>query len=150
MEFGHSSWLVRTGKCQLSDCSTHCDDVNGFLIKTCILYFGYLYNNFRGPKVDDCKFEVRCTAKPNGELHVKTNSLSVAISQGIYRNGREEMWESILIICQREEDGTLNSRVIVSHPDWDHNLQVASLKSSSLADAHSNSAMECDLKTVAL
>jgi hypothetical protein len=101
-------------------------------------------------KVDDCKFEVRCTAKPNGELHVKTQSLSVAISQAIHRNGSEEMWESILIICQREEDGTINSKVIVSHPDWDHNLQIASIKSSCLADTHSNSAIECDLKPIPL
>jgi hypothetical protein len=100
--------------------------------------------------VDDSKFEVRCTAKPNGELHVKTQSLSVAISQSILRNGSEEMWESILIICQREDDGTISSKVIVSHPDWDHNLQIASIKSSCLDDTHPNSSMECDLKAVPL
>jgi hypothetical protein len=101
-------------------------------------------------KVDDRKFEVRCTAKPNGELHVKTQSLSVTISQLITRNGAEEMWDSILIICNQDDDGTIKSQIIVSHPDWDHNVQIAVIKSSDSVGDHTNPALVCELKPIPL
>jgi hypothetical protein len=100
--------------------------------------------------VDDRKYEVRCIAAPHGELHVRTDSVSVTISQAIRRNGCEEMWNSILIICERGEDGAIHSKVIVSHPDWDQNLQIAAIKSSVKAENNSNSGLECDFKVVRL
>jgi hypothetical protein len=96
--------------------------------------------------VDDCKYEVRCIAKPHGELHVKSESLSVSISQAIRRNGAEEMWNSILIICDRDENGAISAKVIVSHPDWDQNLQIAAIKSFVDEENNSHSGLECDLK----
>jgi len=103
-----------------------------------------------GPHVDDRKYEVRCIAKPHGELHVKTESVSVSISQAIVRNGVEEMWNSILIICEQDENGTMNAKVIISHPDWDQNLQIAAIKSSVDRENNSHSGLECDLKVLPL
>jgi len=100
--------------------------------------------------VDDRKYEVRCVAGPHGELHVKSESLSVSISQAIRRNGSEEMWNSILIICERDEDGAISAKVIVSHPDWDQNLQIAAIKSSFDAENNSHCGLECDLKVLPL
>lgn len=100
--------------------------------------------------MDDRKYEVRCIAKPHGELHVKTESVSVSISQAIQRNGTEEMWNSILIICERDEDGAINAKVIVSHPDWDQNLQIATIKSFVDTENNSHSGLECDLKVLPL
>jgi hypothetical protein len=100
--------------------------------------------------VDDCKYEVRCIAKPHGELHVKSESVSVSISQAIRRNGTEEMWNSILIICERGENGEINAKVIVSHPDWDQNLQIAAIKSSVDVGNNSHCGLECDLKVLPL
>jgi hypothetical protein len=100
--------------------------------------------------VDDRKYEVRCIARPHGELHVKTETLSVSISQAIQRNGAEEMWNSILIICERDEGGAINAKIIVSHPDWDQNLQIAAIKSSVGDENILHSGLECDFKVVPL
>jgi hypothetical protein len=81
---------------------------------------------------------------------VKTDSVSVSISQAIRRNGTEEMWNSILIICERGGDGAINAKVIVSHPDWDQNLQIAAIKSFVDTENNSQSGLECDLKVLPL
>ena len=65
--------------------------------------------------MEDRKFEIRCNAKPDGELQVRTGSLSVSIGQTIVRNGVEEMWQSVLILCEQREDGFLSAKIIVSH-----------------------------------
>lgn len=96
--------------------------------------------------MDDRKYEVRCIARPHGELHVKSKTLSVSISQAIQRNGTEEMWNSILIICEPDENGIISAKVIISHPDWDQNLQIAEIKSSVDDKNISHSGLECDLK----
>lgn len=103
-----------------------------------------------GTYVEDRKYEVRCIAKPHGELHVRTESLSVSVSQAILRNGAEEMWNSVLIICQRDPDGAVITKVIVSHPDWDQNLQIAAITSSVAEKNNSQSGIECDLKVLPL
>jgi lactam utilization protein B len=79
--------------------------------------------------MDDRKFEVRCDATPDGQLQVKSRSLSVAVSQSIQLNKSEEMWQSVLVLCERGEDGALTTKVIVCHPDWDQNLQIACVRS---------------------
>jgi len=79
--------------------------------------------------MDERKFEVRCNANDQGQLHVRTNSLSIQAGQLIRRNGTEEMWNSVLILCQVSEDGVLTTKVIVCHPDWDQQLQIANIQS---------------------
>ena len=75
------------------------------------------------------KFEVRCDAGPNGQLQVRSRSLSIAVSQMIQANDTEQLWQSVLVICEEGEDGVITTKVVVCHPDWDQNLQIACIRS---------------------
>jgi hypothetical protein len=96
--------------------------------------------------MDDPKFEVRCNANHNGQLQVKTHALSVAVSQLINGNGSDAMWQALLVICEESEDGSLTTKVIVCHPDWDQNLQVASIRSCIGEHGKPAGRVELDLK----
>lgn len=102
--------------------------------------------------MNDRKFEVRCNAGSEGQLQVKSHALSVAISQAIVRNApssvAEDMWQSLLIISEESENGSLTTKVIVCHPDWDHNLQIACIRSGPLESGQG--AVEIDLKPISL
>ena len=98
--------------------------------------------------MDDRKFEVRCNASQDGQLQVRTCSLSVVVSQLIDRGKRDEMWQSVLIICEETEDGSLTTKVIVCHPDWDQNLQIASIRSRISDHGEPSPNLELDLKSV--
>lgn len=97
--------------------------------------------------MDDHRFEVRCNASQHGQLHVRTSSLSVSVGQLIARNASEEMWQSVLVICEENEDGSLMTRVIVCHPDWDQNLQIATIRSTVPQQENSSPTLEIDLKS---
>jgi hypothetical protein len=94
----------------------------------------------------DPKFEIRCDASPNGQLHVKSHALSVAISQLVGNDKAQESWQSVLIICE-ESDGLLTTKIIVCHPQWDQNLQVACIKSRPAGSDLPQGRFEIDLKT---
>jgi hypothetical protein len=97
--------------------------------------------------MNDGKFVVRCDATPNGHLQVATQALSVAVSQSIKRDTTEEMWQSVLVICEENEDGLLTTKVIVCHPDWEQNLQIACIRSTAPAQGKPAPALEIDLKS---
>ena len=96
--------------------------------------------------MNDRNFEVRCNANHNGQLQVKTHALSVAVSQLINGNESEGMWQSLLVICEESEDGSLTTKVIVCHPDWEQNLQIASIRSCITEHGKPASRLELDLK----
>ena len=98
--------------------------------------------------MEDPKFEVHCDASPNGQLRVKNHALSVAVSQSISRNKTQEVWQSVLIICEEDQNGTLTTKIIVCHPDWDQNLQIASIRSRILDQGKTSPILELDLKSV--
>jgi hypothetical protein len=95
---------------------------------------------------DDRKFAIRCNAGPNGHLQVKSQALSVELSQLINRNGIEEMWQSVLVICEEGEKGLLTTKIIVCHPDWDQNLQIACIRSHIQKEGKPGPILELDLK----
>lgn len=97
--------------------------------------------------MNDPKFEVRCDAMPNGHLQVVTQALSVSVSQLVKRETAEEMWQSVLIICEESEDGILTTKVILCHPDWEQNLQIASIRSRGPKHGNPATALEIDLKS---
>ena len=99
--------------------------------------------------MEDRKFEVRCDARPVGHLEARTDALSVSVSQLIKQNGVAEMWQSVLVICEQDEDGALATKVIICHPDWDQNLQIACIRSG---PAQGNPApnLEIDLNSTRL
>ena len=110
-------------------------------IAACNIKFGK-----REDRMDDPKFEVRCDASPNGLLRVKNDALSVAVSQSISRNKTQEIWQSVLILCEEDQSGTLTTKIIVCHPDWDQNLQVACIRSRIAGQNEAASSLEVDLK----
>jgi hypothetical protein len=98
--------------------------------------------------MEDRQFQIKCNASEDGQLYVKTNSLSVRIGQLICRNGSAEMWDSIIVVCQSNEDGSLTSKVIVCHPDWDQHLQIANVQSHFSDREQPSPALQFDLKPV--
>ena len=96
--------------------------------------------------MEDRKFQIQCNASEDGQLHVKTNSLSVRIGQLIRRNGSAEMWDSVIVLCQSNEDGSLTTKVIVCHPDWDQHLQIAHVQSQPSNRDQSCPPLQFDLK----
>ena len=97
--------------------------------------------------MNDDKFAVRCDATPNGHLQVATQALSIGVGQLIKRDNIEEMWQSVLVICE-ESEGILTTKVIICHPDWEQNLQIASIRSSGSKTIEPAPALEIDLKSV--
>ena len=97
--------------------------------------------------MDDRKFEVRCDARPDGHLQVRSRSLSLAVSQMIDPAKNEQPCQSVLVICEESEDGVLTTKVIVCHPDWEQNLQIACIRSG-VPDRNNPATrtMEIDLK----
>lgn len=97
---------------------------------------------------DDYNFEVHCDASDAGGLHAKTNSVSIRVGQRLGRNGIGEIWDSIMILCQETEHGSLSAKVIVCHPDWDQYLQIAHVQSRATGLNSSTPALDLDLKPV--
>jgi hypothetical protein len=91
-------------------------------------------------------FEVHCNAGDAGGLRAKTNSVSVRIGQRVRRNGATETWDSVIILCEETQQGTLSTRVIVCHPDWEQQLQIAHIQSRVMEPNTSIPTLELDLK----
>lgn len=94
----------------------------------------------------DHKFEVHCDAGNAGHLHTRTDSVSIRIGQRVKRNGMAEIWDSLIILCEETKQGTLSAKVIVCHPDWDQQLQIAHLQSPATGPRSSVPRLEFDLK----
>jgi len=92
------------------------------------------------------KFEVRCHAGNAGHLDVASDSVSVRVRQRIHREGKEELWGSLLVECKEQEDGSLVVEVVVFHPDWDEPVRIASIQSRSCDLSPATAALRCDLE----
>jgi len=92
------------------------------------------------------KFEVRCHAGNAGHLEVASDSVSVRIGQRICREGKQELWGSLLVECKEQDDGSLAVEVVVFHPDWDEPVRVASLQSRPCGLSPGEAALRCDLE----
>jgi hypothetical protein len=98
--------------------------------------------------MDDRKFEIHCDASPDGQLHAKSQTLSVVISQLISKHETQESWRSVLVICEESEDGLLTTKIIVCHPDWDQNLQIACIRSRAKGSNSPAPSLEIDLNAI--
>jgi hypothetical protein len=94
--------------------------------------------------MNERKFEIRCDAGAEGQLQVRSSGLSVAISHSMTKNTTQEMWQSLIVISEQGENGTLTTKVIVCHPNWDQNLQIACIRSAPALEG--SDALEIDLK----
>jgi hypothetical protein len=74
-------------------------------------------------------FEVRCRPEQRRNTLLSDFDLSISVGQLVRGEGAERMWNSVIIRCGEEKDGTLAVRVFVSNPDWEELLQVACLRS---------------------
>jgi len=95
----------------------------------------------------DCrKFEVRCHAGDAGHLEVASECVSVRVGQRIRREGKEELWGSLLVECKEQDDGSLAVEVVVCHPDWDEPLRIASIQSNPSDGNTVVPTLRCDLE----
>lgn len=101
------------------------------------------------PAANESGFLVDCDAGQAGRFRVNANSVWVKVGQRIQRRGAQEMWASVAVESQQEQDGTLVVRVLVFNPDWDEPLQIASIRSRP-DDPDSLSALGCNLNHVAV
>lgn len=82
-------------------------------------------------KTNGCQqFHVSCDAADSGQFHSEAKRASITVGQRILRNGAEETWDSVVVLCQEEEDGVLAIRVLLCHPDWDEPREIAVIRSS--------------------
>ncbi|HEV2289165.1 MAG TPA: hypothetical protein VGR81_09455 [Candidatus Acidoferrales bacterium] len=88
-------------------------------------------------------FATRCETLQSTALF-PSNGLAVAVGQMIWQDGQQKIWDSILLLCKEESDGTLTIRVIVSNPDWDGPLQIACTRSRP-QDPESMTPLACNL-----
>ena len=70
---------------------------------------------------------------------------SITVGQRILRDGAEEMWDSVVVLCQEEADGALAIRVVLCHPDWDEPKEVAHTRSWFEAPAPAGAALACEV-----
>jgi hypothetical protein len=93
------------------------------------------------------KFEVECRAGTAGSLQVGSESLSIQIGQRLLKDGSNEIWHSVAVYADEDENGSLVIRVLVSNPDWDEPLQIARITSRP-NDASCRTALGCNLDHV--
>jgi hypothetical protein len=92
------------------------------------------------------KFKVFCKAGDAGHLDIASDAVSVRIEQKIGRAGAQEMWESLHVTCNEQEDGSLAVEVVVFHPDWEEPVRIASLRSRPADLSPAAAALRCDLE----
>lgn len=76
---------------------------------------------------------------------MSTDTLVVNVGQQIVRDGGAEMWDSVVVECSEEEDGSAMVRVLLSNPGWEEPLQIACVRSRPDADSLNQAAITCDL-----
>ena len=86
---------------------------------------------------DDRAFQVNCSASPVGSFCAGADSLSVTIGQRMRMLDREEMWDSVIVLC-KEEGVQFSVRVLVCHPGWEAPLQVACIRSQRKIDSQTS------------
>lgn len=88
-------------------------------------------------------FVTRCEARLN-DAFFPSNGLTVTVGQLIRHDGIQKIWDSILLCCEEESDGTLAIRVLIANPDWEQLLQIACVRSRP-HDAESLTPLACNL-----
>lgn len=97
---------------------------------------------------DSRKFEVECYAGDAGELRVGAELVSVKVGQRLRTKEGEEIWHSVVVLAQEDEEGALVVRALVIHPDWKDPLQITSVKSRP-QDGMCKTPLGCNLDHVA-
>jgi len=77
---------------------------------------------------------------------VVSDAVSVTIGQQIRREGKEEFWDSLLVECKEQDDGSLTVDVVVFHPRWDEPLRIASMQSRPSDGNAAEPTLRCDFE----
>lgn len=88
-------------------------------------------------------FDVRCEPR-HPTAPFTSAGLSLFVSQRIRKAEKEVSWDSVIVRCDEETNGTITVRVILSNPDWRHWVQIACIRSRP-GDARSAVALDCNL-----
>ena len=99
------------------------------------------------PPNDELKFQVNCDAGDHGQLRVASESLVVNVGQTIVRDGRTEIWDSVIIRCSEEPDGSCTVNVLLCNPDWEEPMHLACLRSSPDTCSRNQVSLFCHLRT---
>jgi hypothetical protein len=90
-------------------------------------------------------FRLACQARGAGSLHVAADDVSFTIAQRVCREGEEQFWESVQLLCQKEDDGSLTVQVLLYDPKQEKTLQIAVVRSRPYDAAATDQSIECDL-----
>jgi hypothetical protein len=85
------------------------------------------------PATERLRFRVRCNAGQHGEFNLATDTLAVNIGQEILRDGRAQIWDSVVVECSEGDDGRCTVRVLLCNPDWEEPMEIACLRSNPAA-----------------
>src|SRR5438270_13767136 len=97
------------------------------------------------PPNDELKFRVNCDGGDHGQLRVASESLVVNVAQTIARDGRTEIWDSVVIKCSEEPDGSCTVHVLLCNPDWEEPMHLACLRSYAYTRSPSHVQLFCEL-----
>jgi hypothetical protein len=90
-------------------------------------------------------FRLACQARDAGSLHVAADNVSFTIAQRIRLEGEEQFWESVQLLCQIEDNGSLTVQVVIYDPKQEKALQIALVRSRPYDAAANDQLVECDL-----
>lgn len=74
---------------------------------------------------DQTNFRVQCDAGHSGQFEVANSNVKLKVGQRIRKDGQDEMWDSLRVACQEQEDGSLAVEIVIFHPQWDKALRIA-------------------------
>lgn len=74
-------------------------------------------------------FHIRCDAQASGRFDASADGFSIAAGQRVARDGAEEMWDFVLVLARPGDNGTLTTRILLCHPEWEDPLQIAEIQS---------------------
>ena len=75
-------------------------------------------------------FRVQCDAGDPGQFEISNSNIKLKIGQRIRREGQDEMWDSLRVVCQEKEDGSLAVEIVIFHPRWEKALRIAYAESA--------------------
>ena len=89
-------------------------------------------------------FTVRCEPETSGTGEEVRRRLSVFVGQRVRSHSVEQPWDTILIFCEEDTEGTLSTRIVISNPDWEERVQIAQIRSRP-QDENALAALGCNL-----
>ncbi|HYT24140.1 MAG TPA: hypothetical protein VEW05_28360, partial [Candidatus Polarisedimenticolia bacterium] len=91
------------------------------------------------------EFRVDCEARGAGSLHVGADDISFAVAERVRIEGEKQLWGSIKLHCQKDDDGSLTVVILFHDPKLEEPLQIACVRSRPDATDHDSQSLQYDL-----